>query len=87
MRWAIEGTAACPWVLGATVRGVRNGPSPDWLQKRLLAIGLRPINALVDVTNFFCFDLGRPLHVFDVAKLSRRRADAAARRGRELRAR
>ncbi|MGI4952188.1 MAG: phenylalanine--tRNA ligase subunit beta [Janthinobacterium lividum] len=67
--WAIE-TDACSWVLGRTVRNVTNGPSPDWLQARLLAIGLRPINALVDVTNFFCFDLGRPLHVFDADRIS-----------------
>ena len=51
------------------VRGVKNGPSPDWLQKRLTAIGLRPINALVDITNFMTFDRGRPLHVFDAAKV------------------
>ena len=68
--WAIDGTTACPWVLGRTVRGVRNGPSPDWLQRRLLGVGLRPINALVDVTNFFCFDLGRPLHVFDAGRVT-----------------
>ena len=67
--WAIEGTKACPWVLGRTVRGVKNGPSPQWLQDRLRAIGLRPISALVDITNFFTIDLGRPLHVFDVAKV------------------
>ena len=70
VRWAIQGTSACSWVLGQTIRGVRNGPSPEWLQRRLLAIGLRPINALVDVTNYFCFDLGRPLHVFDADKVS-----------------
>jgi phenylalanyl-tRNA synthetase beta chain len=51
------------------VRGVKNGPSPDWLQKRLTAIGLRPINALVDITNFMTYDRGRPLHVFDAAKV------------------
>ncbi len=68
--WAIKNTAACPWIMGRTIRGLRNGPSPDWLQRRLLAIGLRPINALVDVTNFFCFDLARPLHVFDAARLA-----------------
>jgi phenylalanyl-tRNA synthetase beta chain len=67
--WAIADTSACPWVLGRTIRGVTNGPSPDWLQKRLLSIGLRPINRLVDVTNFFCFDLGRPLHVFDADRV------------------
>ncbi len=50
------------------VRGVKNGPSPKWLQQRLLAIGLRPINALVDITNYITFDRGRPLHVFDAAE-------------------
>jgi len=69
LRWTIEDPRACTWVLGRAVRGVRNGPSPQWLQDRLRAIGLRPISALVDITNFFTFDLGRPLHVFDVAKV------------------
>ncbi len=69
-RWRIEFPEACPWILGRTVRGVKNSPSPKWLQDRLTSIGLRPINALVDVTNFFTVDLGRPLHVFDVGKLT-----------------
>jgi phenylalanyl-tRNA synthetase beta chain len=69
-RWEIAFREACPWIIGRTIRGVRNSPSPKWLQDRLSFIGLRPINALVDVTNFFTFDLGRPLHVFDVAKLT-----------------
>ncbi len=51
------------------VRGVKNGPSPDWLARRLISIGLRPINALVDITNFITFDRSRPLHVFDAAKV------------------
>ncbi len=68
--WEIAFPEACPWIIGRTIRGVKNSPSPKWLQDRLTFIGLRPINALVDVTNFFTFDLGRPLHVFDVAKLS-----------------
>jgi phenylalanyl-tRNA synthetase beta chain len=51
------------------VRNVRNGPSPEWLQKRLKAIGLRPINALVDITNYLSFDRARPLHVFDAKKV------------------
>lgn len=70
LQWRIEFPEACPWVLGRAVRGVRNGPSPDWLVRRLTSIGLRPINRLVDITNFFTFDLGRPLHVFDVGKVA-----------------
>ena len=58
-----------PFFSGRVVRGVKNGPSPEWLQKRLRAIGLRPISTLVDITNFFTYDLNRPLHVFDVAKV------------------
>ena len=69
-RWQIDWPEACPWILGRTIRNLRNGPSPQWLQDRLTSIGLRPINALVDITNFFTIDLGRPLHVFDVAKLT-----------------
>jgi phenylalanyl-tRNA synthetase beta chain len=59
----------CPLFAGRLIRGVVNGPSPDWLQQRLRAIGLRPISALVDITNFFTFDLNRPLHVFDAARV------------------
>ncbi|MFT8431319.1 phenylalanine--tRNA ligase subunit beta [Acetobacter orientalis] len=68
--WENTDTEACPWVLGRTIRGVKNGPSPEWLRRKLESIGLRPISALVDITNYFCFDLGRPLHVFDAAKLA-----------------
>ncbi|MBV9653098.1 MAG: phenylalanine--tRNA ligase subunit beta [Acetobacteraceae bacterium] len=68
--WRIDWPEACPWVLGRTVRNLRNGPSPQWLQERLAAIGLRPINALVDITNFLTIDLGRPLHVFDADKVT-----------------
>jgi phenylalanyl-tRNA synthetase beta chain len=60
----------CPIVVGRHFRGLKNGPSPDWLQRRLKAIGLRPISALVDITNLVTFDLNRPLHVFDAKKLS-----------------
>ena len=70
IQWVNHAPDACPWILGRTIRGVKNGPSPEWLQKRLESIGLRPINTLVDVTNFFTYDLGRPLHVFDVSKLT-----------------
>src|SRR3974390_2414994 len=59
----------CPAFALRLVRGVKNGPSPAWLQRRLAAIGLRPINALVDITNFITYDRGRPLHVFDAAKV------------------
>lgn len=60
---------ACPVFTGRLIRGVKNGPSPEWLQKRLRAVGLRPINALVDVTNYISYDRARPLHVYDADKL------------------
>ncbi len=59
----------CPLFTGRLIRGVKNGPSPAWLQDSLRAIGLRPISFLVDVTNFFTYDRNRPLHVFDAAKV------------------
>src|ERR1700733_9846316 len=61
---------ACPVFSGRLVRNVKNGPSPAWLQAKLRAVGLRPISALVDVTNFIAMDRGRPLHVFDADKVS-----------------
>ncbi len=61
---------ACPVFAGRLVRGVKNGPSPDWLQRWLKAVGLRPINALVDITNYIAYDRGRPLHVYDADKLT-----------------
>ncbi len=60
----------CPLFCGRIIRGVKNGPSPQWLQDALRAIGLRPINFLVDVTNFFTYDRNRPLHVFDMVKVT-----------------
>lgn len=67
----IEETAkgGCHVFAGRLIRGVQNRPSPDWLQQKLNSIGLRPISALVDVTNLFTHDLNRPLHVFDAAKV------------------
>jgi phenylalanyl-tRNA synthetase beta chain len=69
LNWKIDDPRACLFAMGRAVRGVKNGPSPKWLQDRLVAIGLRPISTLVDITNYFTFDVGRPLHVFDVAKV------------------
>ena len=66
----LEHPEACPLFAGRLIRGVRNGPSPDWLQARLRAIGLRPISALVDVTNFLSYDRDRPLHVYDAGRLA-----------------
>lgn len=65
----IDDTKACPMFIGRYFRNVENGPSPLWLQNALKAIGLRPISVLVDITNYFTFDLGRPLHVFDADKV------------------
>src|SRR4051795_485692 len=76
----IEEPELCPGFALRLVRGLKNGPSPEWLQKRLIAIGLRPINALVDITNFMTFDRGRPLHVFDAAKVH---GNLTVRRGRK----
>ncbi|MBT3558546.1 MAG: phenylalanine--tRNA ligase subunit beta [Rhodospirillales bacterium] len=61
---------ACPYFMGRYIKGVKNGDSPQWMKDRLLAIGLRPISALVDITNYITFGLNRPLHVFDADKVS-----------------
>ncbi|MGA8969008.1 MAG: phenylalanine--tRNA ligase subunit beta [Pseudolabrys sp.] len=74
----------CPAFGLRLVRGVKNGASPDWLQKRLVAIGLRPINKLVDITNFITFDRGRPLHVFDAAKVNGNLTVRRAKNGEKL---
>ena len=60
---------ACPLFVGRYIRGVKNGPSPAWLQRRLKSIGLRPISTLVDITNYITFAYARPLHVFDAQKV------------------
>ena len=60
----------CPAFYGRVIRGLKNGPSPAWLQQRLKAVGQRPISALVDMTNFITIAYGRPLHVYDLAKLT-----------------
>ncbi len=66
----IDTPDACPVFAGRVIRGIKNGPSPEWLQTRLKAIGLRPISALVDITNLISYDRARPLHVYDVSKLT-----------------
>jgi len=65
----VENLSACPVFAGRYVKGVKYGPSPAWLQQRLKAIGLRPISALVDMTNYISMDRGRPLHVYDADKI------------------
>jgi phenylalanyl-tRNA synthetase beta chain len=80
-RVVIEDLEGCPRYAARVVRGVTIGPSPEWLRKRLEAIGLRPINNVVDVTNFILWELGQPLHAFDLAKLAR--ATIVVRRARE----
>jgi phenylalanyl-tRNA synthetase beta chain len=70
LRFDDPAKSPCPAFFGRYVRGVKNGPSPDWMQKRLRSVGLRPISALVDITNFISLDRGRPLHVYDAAKIS-----------------
>ncbi|MGB3447484.1 MAG: phenylalanine--tRNA ligase subunit beta [Xanthobacteraceae bacterium] len=80
----VEDATLCPGFALRLVRGVKNGPSPEWLQQRLTAIGLRPINALVDITNFMTYDRARPLHVFDARKVKGNLTVRAARDGEEL---
>ncbi len=66
----VEDPAGAPRYMGVTVKGVKIGPSPEWLQKRLHAIGLNPKNNVVDITNFVMFECGEPLHAFDMAKVA-----------------
>ena len=66
---SIEDETLCPMFVGITIKGVKNGSSPQWLQKKLQSVGLRPISTLVDITNLYTLDLSRPLHVYDIKKL------------------
>jgi phenylalanyl-tRNA synthetase beta chain len=77
-------TKPCPLFVGRYFRGVKNGPSPEWLQRRLKAIGLRPISALVDITNYITFSYGRPLHVFDADKVTGHISARLANEGEEI---
>jgi phenylalanyl-tRNA synthetase beta chain len=74
----------CPAFYGRAIRGVSNGPSPGWLQRRLKAVGQRPISALVDMTNYITLTYGRPLHVYDLAKLNGALVARRARDGEEM---
>jgi phenylalanyl-tRNA synthetase beta chain len=77
-------TPACPAFYGRVLRGVRNGASPGWMQQRLKAVGQRPISALVDMTNYIMLSYGRPLHVYDLAKLKGPLRARAARPGEQV---
>jgi len=70
LKFDVDRADACSGFAGCYVRGVKNGPSPQWMQRQLKAIGLRPINALVDITNYVAYDRCRPLHVYDADKLT-----------------
>lgn len=78
---AIEDREGCPAFFGRAIKGVKNGASPDWMQRRLKAAGQRPISALVDITNYLTIEHGRPAHVYDIAKLSGGLTVRAAREG------
>ncbi len=80
----IDDRDGCPAFFGRAIRGLRNGASPDWMQRRLKAAGQRPISALVDITNYVMLDLGRPSHAYDMAKLSGGICARAARVGEKV---
>ncbi len=75
---------ACPAFFAQSIRGVRNGASPDWMQRRLKAVGQRPISALVDITNYLTIGLGRPAHVYDLARLKGQLGPRRARQGEKV---
>ncbi|HEY5752454.1 MAG TPA: phenylalanine--tRNA ligase subunit beta [Chthoniobacterales bacterium] len=82
----IENPEACPWYSGRIIRGVKVGPSPEWMRKHLEASGLRPINNVVDVTNLVMLELGEPLHAFDLAQIDRGIVVRPAREGEKMKA-
>jgi phenylalanyl-tRNA synthetase beta chain len=75
---------ACPAFFAQAIRGVKNGASPEWMQRRLKAVGQRPISALVDITNYLTIGLGRPAHVYDLARLERQLGPRRARDGEKV---
>ncbi|MFP5328825.1 MAG: phenylalanine--tRNA ligase subunit beta [Alphaproteobacteria bacterium] len=80
----IEDEEGCPAFFGRAIRGVKNGASPDWMQRRLKSAGQRPISAIVDITNYVMLDLGRPAHAYDMAKIDRALVARRARDGETL---
>ncbi len=82
----ITAVTSCPQFIGASIKGVKNGASPDWMRKRLAAIGQKSISALVDITNYITIDLGRPLHVYDAKKLKGNIVVRDAKAGEKLKA-
>src|SRR5438270_2059570 len=80
----IEDPAGCPAFFGRAVRGVKNGASPEWMQRRLKSAGQRPISALVDITNYVMLEHGRPAHAYDIAKLAGGLTARAARPGEKV---
>ncbi len=80
----IEDPEGCPAFFGRAIRGVRNGPSPEWMQRRLKSAGQRPISAIVDATNYVMLDLGRPAHAYDIAKLDGALVARSARDGEKV---
>ena len=80
----IDDTEGCHSFVGRVIKGVKNGPSPEWLQRTLTAAGMRPISALVDITNYFSLLYARPLHVYDMAKLTGNITVRRARDGEKL---
>jgi phenylalanyl-tRNA synthetase beta chain len=81
---AIEDATLCPFYTARTIRGVKVAPSPEWLRRKLETVGLRPINNVVDVTNFVMLELGQPLHAFDADKLDGALQVRSAREGEEF---
>jgi phenylalanyl-tRNA synthetase beta chain len=80
----IEDPDGCPAFFGRSIRGLKNGASPEWMQRRLKAAGQRPISALVDITNYVMIDLGRPSHAYDIARLTGGLTARAARKGEKV---